>query len=135
MKSNAKEVLQSLCWFAIVGFSAMGVHFLAVTQLFIPLGLPPLIANTGGFLIAFIVSFFGHHHFTFRSEKALGVRPMLQSAQRFFIVAITSFLLNQVIFYLLLKYSTLSLDVALAITLIVVAIATYITSKLWAFKH
>lgn len=135
MSSNAKIFIASLFWFGVVGLSALLVHFLVVTQLLVPIGWHPLLANTGGFFIAFIVSFFGHHQLTFKEQTRQANAHMGKAAGKFFLVAVGSFLLNQVMFSALLQFSSWSLDICLAITLVAVAVVTFITSKLWAFKH
>jgi len=56
---------RELLWFGIVGVSAMLVHLGSVALVLVPLGLPPLVANVFGFLLAFQVSHIGHHRFTF----------------------------------------------------------------------
>jgi putative flippase GtrA len=133
MKKQIKSLAQSFFWFALVGFSAMFVHFYTVTAIFVPLAIHPLIANTLGFLVAFIVSYLGHTYLTFKQPNKK-TAPSLSGLFRFFIVATASFLLNQVIFYLLLSFTKLGLDLSLGITLVLVAGVTYLLSKFWAFK-
>jgi putative flippase GtrA len=53
---------------------------------------------------------------------------------RFLGVATLGFLMNQIIFYTLLSYSKLGIDISLAITLILVSGSTYLLSRFWAFK-
>ena len=132
MSIQIKKLFTSFFWFGLVGISAMLVHFYAVTAIFIPLGIHPLIANVFGFLVAFIVSYYGHSRLTFRANGKNS--SSLKSMLRFFLVAAASFLLNQFIFYLLLTFTQLSIDLSLGITLIVVSGSTYILSKFWAFK-
>ena len=132
MSIQIKKLFTSFFWFGLVGISAMLVHFYAVTAIFIPLGIHPLIANVFGFLVAFIVSYYGHSRLTFQTSAKNS--SSLKSMLRFFLVATTSFLLNQVIFYLLLTFTQIGIDLSLGITLIVVSGSTYILSKFWAFK-
>lgn len=133
MKKQIKNLAQSFFWFALVGFSAMFVHFYTVTAIFVPMAIHPLIANTLGFLVAFLVSYFGHTYLTFR-HPTKKTSPSLSGLLRFFLVATASFALNQVIFYFLLSLTNLGLDLSLGITLVVVAGLTYLLSKFWAFK-
>jgi len=117
----------------MVGFSAMFVHFYTVTGILVPLEIPPLMANTCGFLVAFIVSYFGHTYLTFKHPDAK-TAPSLSGLFRFFMVATAGFVLNQVVFYLLLTLTHLGLDLSLGITLVLISGITYLLSKFWAFK-
>jgi len=94
MSHQIKQLLKSFFWFGLVGFSAMMVHFYTVVVIFIPFGIHPLIANTLGFLIAFIISYFGHARLTFHTPNNKNIKSML----RFLGVATLGFLMNQIIF-------------------------------------
>jgi putative flippase GtrA len=132
MNHPIKKLLKSFFWFGLVGFSAMIVHFYAVVAIFIPLNIQPLIANTLGFLIAFIVSYLGHTHLTFHDPN--NQHKTIKSLLRFLGVAIFGFLINQLIFYIMLSFTQLGINVSLAITLILVSGSTYLLSKFWVFK-
>lgn len=133
MNIKIKYLFKSFFWFGLVGFSAMFIHFYTVTAILIPLHIHPLIANTAGFLTAFIVSYYGHAHLTFHNPRKKN-NASFKNMQRFFMVAIIGFLLNQIIFYILLRFSNLDIDLSLGITLMLVSGSTYILSKYWAFK-
>lgn len=120
---------RQLFWFGVVGVSAMLVHLGSVALLLVPLGLPPLIANLFGFLLAFQVSHVGHHRFTFGDAHA----PIARSRQRFFLVALTSFAVNELIYAALLRFTELDYRLALAIVLIAVAALTFVSARRWAF--
>jgi len=114
--------------FAGVGVSALIVHW-CVVLILVPLGLAPLWANVVGFLVAFNVSYFGHRYFTF---KAVSVSHR-QTFMRFAGVALASFLVNEAMYAALLTFTSLSYDIALLIVLGVVAVMTFVLSRLWAF--
>lgn len=107
----------------------MLVHWLVVVVL-VPLGLVPLLANVIGFLTAFLVSYSGHRHFTF----CAATQPHRQVLPRFFIVACTSFCLNELMYFILLRYTVLGYSASLAIVLVSVAAFTFILSRQWAFQ-
>lgn len=134
MKSTVRSLINSFFWFGIVGLTAMTVHFLTVTKIFIPLLLPPFIANTGGFLLAFLVSFSGHYKLTFKEQTLKATKSWQKFLYKFFIVAIIGFGINQIIFNFLLNFTLWHLELCLVITLFSVAVITYIISKQWAFK-
>lgn len=114
--------------FGLVGGAATFVHFLAVSLL-VPLGADPLIANIAAFVAAFGVSFAGHERWTFPAAGRSRARALL----RFFIVALMSFLANELGYDLLLRFTPLGYREALLIVLIVVGGPTFIASRHWAF--
>ena len=94
-------------------------------------GWRPLLANVLGWLIAFGVSFSGHHRWTFRDH---GV-PLWRSAMRFFAVSAIGFSINEATYALLLHWSSLRYDLVLAVVLVAVAGGTYLLSRHWAFNR
>jgi putative flippase GtrA len=120
---------RQLFWFGVVGVTAMLVHLGSVALILVPLGLTPLLANILGFLVAFQVSHSGHRHFTFRDQES----PAASSRGRFFVVALLSFAVNEVLYWLLLRYTTLDYRVALAMVLVAVAALTFVLARYWAF--
>ena len=118
----------SALWFLIVGASAAAVHMLVVWLLVEQQGWHPLLSNTLGFLVAFCVSFAGHHGLTFAKQ---GVRAV-QSLPRFALVALLGFVSNELMFAALLKLG-MDYRLALFLVLMVVAAMTWILSKYWAF--
>lgn len=124
-----KHVLQ-VARFAAVGCTAAAVNFLAVVALVQFAQLAPLLANLFAFLLAFWVSYYGHGRFTF-TNRATRARGALQ---RFFAVAIFSFVLNESLFYGLLSLTNLHYAAALFLVLMVVPPITFALSKWWVFR-
>ncbi len=120
---------RELFWFGAVGLTAMAVHLASVALVLVPLGLSPLVANVLAFLMAFQVSHAGHRRFTFSHHDA----PASQSRRRFFAVACTSFAVNEILYAVLLHFTTLDFRVALFIVLVLVAALTFVSSRSWAF--
>mgnify|MGYP003584852727 FL=1 len=121
--------------FGIVGLTAAAVHYWVVIGLVELLHIAPLQANVGGFIVAFWVSYFGHRHWTFSDAVASHAPGAQQSFLRFLAVALLGFCMNELLFYLLLRFAGLPYYVALAIVVFTVAVMTYILSRLWAFRH
>ena len=119
-----------LAAFGIVGAIAALVH-LVVVSLIVPLGIHPLIANVVAFSVAFGVSFAGHSRWTFPSQG----RERPRALHRFLTVAASSFVLNELLYAVLLQFTRLGYREALAIVLIVVAGSTFVASRYWAFAH
>lgn len=120
---------RELFWFGAVGVTAMLVHLGCVSLVLVPLGLDPLIANIIAFLIAFQVSHARHQRLTFSHQQA----PVARSRVRFFGVALTSFIINELMYWALLHFTPLDYRVALAIVLVAVAALTFVTARHWAF--
>lgn len=121
-------MIAELVRFGMVGVAAMATHWCAVALL-VPLGIAPLLANAIGFCIAFNVSFFGHHHWTFASSD-----DQKNTFKRFIGVAFLGFITNEAMYALLLKLTHLDYRIALLIVLIAVAGMTYLLSRFWAFR-
>lgn len=122
---------RQLFWFGVVGISAMLVHLGSVVLVLVPLGLTPLIANVAGFLVAFQVSHAGHRRLTFQATQA----PASRSRLRFFMVATISFAINECLYWLLLRYTSLDYRMALACVLVIVAALTFFAARNWAFAQ
>ena len=121
--------LRQLLIFGIVGTAAFLTHFATVIAI-VPLGLVPLAANVIGFLGAVGVSYYGHSSWTFPTR---GDRNRLRSLHRFLRVAVFAFLANEALFWILLRRTDLSYQLALIIVLAAVAAGTLLVSKYWAF--
>jgi putative flippase GtrA len=122
-------MIAELMRFGVVGVGAMATHW-CVVALLVPLGLKPLFANVIGFCVAFNVSFFGHHHWTFTSSDS-----QKNTFKRFLGVAVLGFIINESMYSALLKLTSLDYRVALAIVLIAVAGLTFALSRFWAFRQ
>jgi len=120
--------------FGVVGLTAAAVHYWTVVALVELLGIAPLRANVGGFIVAFWVSYFGHRYWTF-SDTVDRQAGQTQSFLRFLSVAVLGFMMNEFLFFLLLHYTGMPYYIALAIVVLTVAVMTYVLSRLWAFRQ
>ena len=123
-----------LARFGIVGVAATLVHY-GVALAAARAGAPLLLANLAGFCLGFVVSFLGHHHWTFRRPGAAPARAIGQSAARFFAVSGTSFLFSTVVLAGLVAQGRLAAPVALAIAVLMVPLANFVAARGWAFAH
>lgn len=122
-------MIAQLARFGVVGVAAMITHW-SVVAIVVPFGIPPLVANVIAFCVAFNVSFFGHHHWTFASAES-----RQNTFKRFLSVAVLGFVTNESLYALLLEFSGLDYRIALVIVLASVAILTFLLSRFWAFRH
>lgn len=126
--------------FIAVGGCAAAVHYMVVLLCVEYFQIAVLLANVVAFLLAFCVSFSGHAYFTFHptafnntTDAILPTQQFKKTLPRFFLVAVSAFVCNEMLLYFLIKHLNWPYQLALAGVLITVAGATYIVSKYWAF--
>ena len=124
-------LLKQLFWFVAVGCAAAATHWTTAVLLVKFGGLPPVLANVGGWLVSFWVSFCGHYFLTFRHTNA----PLLPAIRRFFLVSAMGFAINEAAYAWLLHATHLPYYLLLAAVLLGMAVLTFIASRLWAFRH
>jgi putative flippase GtrA len=125
------KALRRIGWFVVVGCVAAAVHFGTVVLLVETAGAAPLLANVLGWLLAFAVSFTGQSRLTFRSHGT----PWRVALPRFFALSLAGFVLNETGYALLLRWTDLPYDLALACVLLAVAVMTYLLGSSWAFRR
>ena len=120
-----------IAWFIVVGSAAAAVHLGTVMLLVSQLHWVPLVANIGGWMVAFCVSFAGHWTFTFPQSGA----PLVRAARRFMMISATGFAINEAMYAVLLHFIGRAwYAVVLAVVLVAVAVMTYLLSSRWAFR-
>lgn len=128
---SAAAHARSASWFTIVGAAAALVHYVSALILEGWLALSPGLANFLAFLLAFPVSYFGHRALSFANNG----NTHGYALPRFLLVACTGFACNQIILLTLLRISNMPFWLVLAIVMIIVALATYLLSRYWAFRQ
>ncbi len=128
---NNNSLHRELPRFAIVGASAAGTHFAAVILLVQTFHWHPLLANIAAFICAFQISYFGHRGWTFSATDT----AHRESLSRFFAVAVLGFAANEGLYAMLLQIAPLPYWLSLALVQIVVAVMTFVLSKIWAFRQ
>jgi putative flippase GtrA len=113
----------------VVGCVAAAVHWTTVMAL-VRQGIAPLVANPLGWVVAFGVSWAGHHRLTFAQQGA----PARRTLPRFVAISFVGFLANEAAYAALLHVTGLGYGVALAIVLAGIAVLTWIASRHWAFS-
>ena len=124
------RALPQLLQFALVGGAAAATHLAVVGLLVRFAALAPLAANVLAFLVAFVVSYNGHALLTFARVQVRGWAVMA----RFFAVACLSFVANELLYAAALHWLHWHYLWSLAGVLVLVAAATFVLSKFWAFK-
>lgn len=128
IKTEAATALR----FAIVGALATLTHA-ATALVFLNAGLLQAFpANIAGFLIAFIVSFSGHHFWSFAHLKdGASTRRRMR---RFFLLALCGFALNSGILASWLALTDWPEAVGILISIAAVPVMTFLGARLWAFS-
>lgn len=121
---------QQILKFGVIGTFAAAVH-LGVVALLVTFSMHPLLANIFGFMIAFNVSYLGHRFWTFDNKSRLSHAA---SATRFWGIAVSSFAINESLFFLFLSYTPLPYLVSLFLVLLMVTPITFLLSRSWAFN-
>jgi putative flippase GtrA len=122
-------LLHQLFRFGIIGTMAALLNMLVVVLLVHFAHWWPLAANILAFIVAYQVSFFGHHYWTFQSGiSAKTAWP------KFLLVALGSFLLNEGCYALFLQVLHVQYIWALLLVLLIVPPITFAFSRLWAFR-
>jgi len=115
-----------------VGCAAALTHLTVVTIFVEAFSWAALMANVAAFAVAFFVSFSGHSQFTFPTQPG----SLSAARLRFFCVAFSAFILNQTAFAVGLHvFGERYYLPILFCVLLLVATATYLASKRWAFAR
>lgn len=122
--------LKQFIRFGATGTFAIIVRFLIVILLVEINHWNPLYANIIGFSLSFFVSFFGHRLWTFSGPQP----KMSESLTAFSVIILSTFALNQAIFYLLLTKIHLPYVLALTMAIGITASLNFIINRHWAFR-
>ncbi len=114
--------------FTIVGLVASGSHFLLAAFLHETLGLGLILANCLGFMSSFVISYFGHRRFSFRSN-----RPHRTAVPMYAITAGSGFSANTLTVYTLIHLTEREQLFYILVGISVGAAVVFIASKYWAF--
>lgn len=114
--------------FGVVGIVATLLHMVVVWTLIQTTALHPLLANLIAFGVAFGLSFAGHYFWTFASDLIWH-----QAALRFFLIAVSGFLLNTIILVGLIRAEWIDAQWAAVISTAIVPVFTYLLSRFWGF--
>lgn len=128
MRKTLHEVMTA-SKFAVVGLVATLIHILMVWFLMKIFSQPPFAANALAFFTAFGFSYMGHYHWSFKSQAKEG-----NSFRRFFLVAGSAFLLNNILLVYMLEKAYFSELISVVISVFIIPLYTFIGSRFWAFK-
>ncbi|MTH99265.1 GtrA family protein [Roseibium sp. RKSG952] len=119
--------------FAVVGAAATGVHASTAVALLEAGALEAFPANIAGFVLAFCVSFSGHHFWSFghMRNNGDGARRM----RRFLVLALTGFLLNSIVLAAWLELTPWPDVLGILLSIAIIPGLTFLGARLWAFAN
>lgn len=124
-----KPQLLQIMRFGLVGLVAAMVHFTTVILLVHHFQYAPLIANIGGFMVSFQVSYWGHRMWTFSDT----VISHSEAYPRLVLIQTINFCVNEYLYYYLLSLQ-ISYQSALILVIAIMPLFTFLTSKVWVFQ-
>ncbi|WP_150524073.1 GtrA family protein [Roseibium sediminis] len=118
--------------FALVGIAATLTHSVVAlvalqSSLFGAYG-----SNILGFVIAFVVSFAGHHFWSFKAQGHHGTAGRRMA--RFLVIAVLGFLANNVVLTAWLQFTNWPDSVGLIFSIAIVPGLSFLGSRFWAFS-
>jgi putative flippase GtrA len=131
-RHRAKAEAGTALRFAIVGAAATITHASVALLLFEGGILGAFAANIGGFLVAFGVSFIGHHHWSFASTRHNAKTG--QRMRRFFVLALAGFALNSGVLASWLGLTSWPESLGILFSIAVVPALSFAGARLWAFS-
>ncbi len=123
------EKLVQFIKFGLVGASNTVIS-LAVYYILIMLQANYLLASIAGYFVSSISGYLLNKHWVFKSGKAVK-----DSIVKYYIVYITSLVINLVTMYIWVDILFISDRIAPILTLCITVPYNYVFSKLWAFKE
>lgn len=116
--------------FMLTGGAATLVH-MGVALGLLRGGTAPLASNGAAFVVAFLVSFWGHHRFSFAGHTTAPRQAFL----RFMVVAGIGFAINETALFWLVQRMPAYPAQALVASTTLAAVGTFVLSRHWAFAH
>lgn len=126
---RAVEELLTAWRFTLVGVTAASIHVSVVWFLIARWDVDPMVANLVAFLFAFGFSFTGQYRWTFRSSH-----NWHNALTRFFVVALTALLINNIALFALLGLQVMRSSLAAMLAACIIPFFTYVASRFWAFR-
>ena len=124
---------QQLVSFFIIGVGATLTHAIVFNISFEQLQLHHFMANILGFCIAFLVSYLGQFHWTFK-DQTIQLSDKRSTFFKFLKIALLGFLVNLLWSYLILEFLLLHHYYYLALLTFVTPILIFMLNKFWVFK-
>lgn len=127
--SNFLSSFKQFIKFGLVGVSntliSLGTYYLLYF-----LGVNYLIANTIGFIISVLNSYYWNNKYVFKKTQDGHIKPLIKT----FMSYGSTFLLSTILLFLMVNIFKVSEIIAPIVTLIITIPLNFIMNKFWAFK-
>ncbi|OOF42974.1 dTDP-glucose-4-keto-6-deoxy-D-glucose reductase [Rodentibacter rarus] len=80
------------------------------------------------FILGLIFNYFSHTYFTFQNKASVG------NLIKYLILVLLNYVNTIVLMYLLIEFLDIDIIVAKVITLPIIAVTTFVISKIWVYK-
>lgn len=121
-------MIYKLLRFSIIGALATLVHWSVVVFLYNTFSISPLIANFLGYLVAVIVSFYGHRTWVFLASDSI------ESRTKYVFISLSALALQQLLIYISIDRILLRFEILMILILGITAIYSFLLMERWAFK-
>ena len=121
-------MIYKLLRFSIIGALATLVHWSVVVFLYNTFSISPLIANFLGYLVAVIVSYYGHRTWVFLASDSIKTRVKYVS------ISLSALALQQLLIYISIDRILLRFEILMILILGITAIYSFLLMERWAFK-
>jgi putative flippase GtrA len=128
LPAAARKTLESVFLFGVVGAGAVLMQALIFFFLAQYAGLSGFAANTVGFAVSLVISYWGQSRLTFSDRK-------YRSVSRFLIIAVVSFVIGSGSGWLIVDVAHRSPLWVLPIILLAIPAASFFMMRGWAFRH
>ena len=122
-------IIKQFIKFGLVGVSntliSLGTYYLLYF-----LGVNYLIANTAGFIISVLNSYYWNNKYVFKKTQNGNLKPLIKTFMSYGV----TFLLSTALLFAMVQYAKISEVIAPVITLIITIPINFIMNKFWAFK-
>jgi putative flippase GtrA len=121
-------MIYKLVRFSIIGALATLVHWSVVVFLYNTFSISPLIANFLGYIVAVIVSFYGHRTWVFLASDSIETRT------KYVFISLSALALQQLLIYISIDRILLRFEILMILILGITAIYSFLLMERWAFK-
>ena len=121
-------MIYKLLRFSIIGALATLVHWSVVVFLYNTFSISPLIANFLGYLVAVIVSFYGHRTWVFLASDSIKARV------KYVFISLSALALQQFLIYISIDRILLRFEILMILIIGITAIYSFLLMERWAFK-
>tara|TARA_R110002110_G_scaffold205066_1_gene416790 strand:- start:199292 stop:199693 length:402 start_codon:yes stop_codon:yes gene_type:complete len=123
--------------FGVVGVVTAAVHYGLLAVGVEAFGMPALIASSAGFVVAVLLNYQMHYHYTFNNTARGAVgqsAPHVRTFSRYVFMISCGFLINAGVMYAAVHGLGLNYLLAQAVALVVLVLWNFLLSCLWVFR-